>query len=217
MKKLILMFLAIFLLTGCSNTISFDFNDNIDAKVDLSFTLSEYKAYSAAKSNVFSDDEEARSSIDAIRFDNEAFDSNNSALFEEKKFITDGNNYNASYEYTYTYSNFLHNSVLNNCIEYFTVENDDESIYVSLKGNSSCGPFKLSIKAKDRMINNNAKNINGDEYIWNINATNNDVYFAISKTPNSSSSISVLYVIYFLIGIALAFVAYMFKKKKNNR
>ena len=209
------MFFVMFLLTGCNNSVSFDFNDNIDTKIDLSFTLSEYKAYSASKSNVFADDEEARSSIEAIRYDNEAFDSNNSSLLNEKKFITDGNNYSASYEFTYTYSNFTHNSILNNCFDYFGVENDDKSIYVSLKGNSSCGPFKLSIKAKDRMINNNAKNVNGDEYIWNINSTNNNVYFAISKTPNNSSSISMLYIIYFIIGIALAYIAYIFKKKKR--
>lgn len=215
MKKIILMFFMIFLLTGCNNSVSLNFNDNIDAQIDLSFTLSEYKAYSANKSNVFTDDEEARSSIDAIRYDNEAFDSNNGALLNEKKFITDGNNYSASYEYTYTYSNFVHNSVLNNCFDYFGVENDDNAIYVKLKGNSSCGPFKLNVRAKDRMINNNATNINGDEYIWNINTTNNNVYFAISKTANNSSSISMLYVIYFIIGIALAYIAYIFKKKKR--
>ncbi len=204
-----------FLLTGCSNSVNFDFKDNIDMKINLSFTLNEYKAYSNRNSNPFSDDEEARSSIEAIRNDSEAFINGNNVLLNEKSFINNGNNYLAVYEYTYSYSTFSKNSILNSCFDFFGVEEDNDNVYVSLSGNSVCAPFKLSIKADNRMINNNSNNIQNNEYIWNIKEKDNNVYFAISKTPMNDMTINSLYIVYFILGLVIAFIAYIIKKRNK--
>ena len=42
MKKIVFIFLMLFCLTGCANSVEFDFNEDIKAKVSLSFTLDEY-------------------------------------------------------------------------------------------------------------------------------------------------------------------------------
>ena len=94
-----------------------------------------------------------------------------------------------SYEYTYTYANFNDNYVLNNCFDDFGVEEDKESIYILAKGNSKCAPFDLKVTADDRMISSNEDEKDGNEYIWNIKKTNNDIYMAISKTPISQDTI----------------------------
>jgi len=215
MKKILLIFCIMFLLTGCSNSVNFDFKDNIDMKINLSFTLNEYKAYSNRNSNPFSDDEEARSSIEAIRNDSEAFINGNNVLLNEKSFINNGNNYLAVYEYTYSYSTFSKNSILNSCFDFFGVEEDNDNVYVSLSGNSVCAPFKLSIKADNRMINNNSNNIQNNEYIWNIKEKDNNVYFAISKTPMNDMTINSLYIVYFILGLVIAFIAYIIKKRNK--
>ena len=84
MKKIIFIVLITILLTGCSNSINFDFKDNITTEVKLSFSLDEYKYYSNRNSTKFSNNEETISSINAIRNDREAFITGNNNLFFEK-------------------------------------------------------------------------------------------------------------------------------------
>jgi hypothetical protein len=208
MKKLIFIFLILFFLTGCNNSVEFDFNEDIDANINLSFTLDEYKKYSDLE-----DEDELKSSIDAIRDDREAFVVGNHELFEEKSFINNNNYYNASYEYTYTYANFANNSVLNICFEYFGTKEDEKTIYLSLKGKSMCAPFKLIVKADNRIINSNENIKQGNEYIWNIQELNNDIYIAISKTEIVSSSFNVLNLIYVITAIVIGVVTFILNKK----
>ena len=213
MKKFLLIVCLVVFLTGCSNKVTIDFKDSINMQLDLSFTLDEYKAYSNRNSNSFNSNEETNDSIEAIRNDREAFINGNNALFKEKTFTNTNNNYTASYEYNYSYANFSNSSVLNSCFDYFGVKNYDDIIYVSLAGDSICAPFKLTIKADNRMINNNSTNVKNNEYTWNVQEKNNNIYFSISKTPMNNSSINILYIIYFAIGIVLAFIAYILKRK----
>ena len=215
MKKIIFIVLITILLTGCSNSINFDFKDNITTEVKLSFSLDEYKYYSNRNSTKFSNNEETISSINAIRNDREAFITGNNNLFFEKYFTNNGNSYSAVYNYTYTYSNFSKNYLLNNCFEYFGVEEDAENIYVYLSGRSLCAPFNINIRAVDRMINNNAYSVNNGQYTWQVKETNNNIYFLISKEKINSQSIDMLYVIYFILGMSIAFVVLIFSKKKR--
>ena len=210
MKKLIFVFLMLFCLTGCDNSVEFDFEEDINAKVSLSFTIDEYKR-SINEENL--DDEEAKSIIESMIEFRNAFTIPYSDLFEEKSYVNNGNYYNAIYEYTYKYSNFKNNSVLNNCFEYFGVEEDENNLYIIAKGESKCAPFKMIVKADDRMISSNENIKQGNEYIWNIQELNNDIYIAISKTEIVSSSFNVLNLIYFITAIVIGVVTFILNKK----
>ena len=94
---------------------------------------------------------------------------------------------------------------------------EKDAYYIKASGNSSCNGAKLIVTSYDRMISNNSDNVKNNDYIWNIKEKNNDIYFSISKTPMSTSSTSILYIIYFAIGIVLAFIAYILKRKYKGR
>lgn len=219
MKKIVIIFLLLFCLTGCANNVELDFNEDIKAKVSLSFTLDEYKTHSEEKNL---SDAEAKSRIESLIEFRNAFTDPYSDLFEEKSFENNGKYYKGVYEYTYTYSNFNDNSVLNNCFEYFGVEEDEESIYILAKGESKCAPFDLIVKADDRMLSSNENDKDGELYIWNIQKLNNDIYMAISKTAIDKTEkehnlFSVMDIIYLLVALIIAIVALVLKKKIKNQ
>lgn len=218
MKKMLVLILMVILLTGCSNSVTLDFKENINTKINLSFSLDEYKNAMYKNSNELLDDEEAISSIEALRTDEkDAFINGNTELYKENNFIVNNNYYTASYEYDYNYINFSNNTILNKCFENFNVKQDTNNIYIKMSGKSICAPFKLSVKADNRMINNNSNNINNNEYSWNINAYNNDVYMVISKNITTNNSFNILYLILFFIGIGLIIALYYLNDVINKR
>lgn len=210
MKKLIFIFLMLFCLTGCDNSIEFDFKEDINAKVSVSFNLDEYKAY--LNEDDLSD-EEVKSIIESIIDTREAFDIPYSDLFEEKSYVNNGDYYSGIYEYKYTYSNFVDNSVLNNCFEYFGVQEDKNNLYITAKGKSICAPFKIKVKADNRMLSSNENSKNGNEYIWNVQELNNDIYMTISKTEVQTSSFNVMNVVYATMAIIIGGTALILNKK----
>lgn len=215
MKKIVIIFLMLFCLTGCANSVEFDFDKDIKTKVSLSFTLDDYKAHIDEK-NI--SDAEARSRIEALIDFRNAFTDPYSDLFEEKSFVNNGRNYKGVYEYTYTYSNFNDNSVLNNCFEYFGVEEEDDSLYIFASGESKCAPFKLIVKADDRMLSSNEDDKKENEYIWNVKELNNDIYMVISKTTISETKakpnfFNVMDLICIVIALIIGVAAFIINKK----
>ena len=88
MKKIVFVILLMLFLTGCSNSVTLDFKDNINAKIDLSFTLDEYDNYSNLNER-----EDLISSIEAIRNDRGAFTNGSGGIFIEKSFINNNDYY----------------------------------------------------------------------------------------------------------------------------
>ena len=214
MKKIILI-LTLLLLTGCANTVSINFNNDINMNVKLSFTLEEYRYYLNRNSNETLSKEEASSAITALRTDElDAFIEGNSDTFKEKRYSLVDENYNLEYEYTYNYSNFDNNSILNKCFENFNYVEDNDNIYINISGKSICSPFKLSIKADNKMIANNADKKVNNEYLWNVLENNNNIYMTISK--NNIKSSNTLYIILFMFAIILSFVLVVIRNKYNK-
>ena len=215
MKKIVFIFLMLLCLTGCNNSVEFEFDEEIKAKVNVSFTLDEYKAR-LDEPNLSNADVRAR--IESIIEFRNAFTDPYSDLFEEKSFATNGKQYKGVYEYTYTYSNFNDNSVLNNCFESFGVKEEKDSLYIFAEGKSKCAPFKLIVKTDDRMISSNEDNKDGNQYIWNVKDTNNDIYMAISKTIVKKPEIkpnpfNVTDLICCVIALTIGVVAFVINKK----
>ena len=223
MKKIVFIFLVLFCLTGCENSVEFDFNEDIKTTVSLSFTLGDYKSH-LNEQNL--DDDEIATRIKSIIDFRNAFTDPYSDLFEEKGFASVGNYYSGVYEYTYTYTNFNDNSILHNCFEYFGVKEDENRLYIYVAGKSKCAPFKLIVKADGRMLSSNENVKNGNQYIWNVQESNNDIYMTISKkatTKNGtkkrkekSSLFSVTDVIFcivaLMIGVGVVFLNKKFKE-----
>ena len=216
MKKLVFIFLMLFCLTGCANSVELNFNEDINTKINLSFTLDEFKAR-LNEPNL--SDSEAKTRIESIRNFRNAFTDPYSDLLEEKSFGNNGRKYIGVYEYTYSYSNFYDNSILNNCFESFGVDEDKDRLYIFAEGKSKCGPFKLIVKADDRMISSNENSKEENQYIWKIKEENNDIYMAISKTPTTTkikvepSSFNVVDLICCIVALLIGIAAFVINKK----
>ena len=218
MKKIVMLFSCMLLLTGCSTNLKYNFDEYIESNVNTSFNLNEYKKVANDYyGNDFGDqsDDVLKQNIESSKNKVNAFINNNSTFYNTVSYSSNSNLYNASYKYTYTYLNFKDNYFLNQCFDNFIMSQDDAAYYFKISGDSKCNGANLIITANNRMINNNSTNVKNNEYTWNIKEKDNNIYFAISRVAMNDSSINVLYVVYFIIGLAIAFIAYIFKNKKK--
>ena len=220
MKKILMLLIGMILLTGCEANIKYNFDQNIESNIDASFNINEYRVF--ANNNYgndfgYSEENVLRENIESSRSNINAFVNNNSTFYKPISYSTNNGIYSEKYKYTYTYSNFKDNYFLNYCFDNFIMNEEKDAYYIKASGNSSCNGAKLIVTSHDRMISNNSDNVKNNDYIWNIKEKNNDIYFSISKTPMSTSSTSILYIIYFAIGIVLAFIAYILKRKYKGR
>ena len=197
MKRLLMLFVCLILLTGCEANIKYKFGENIESTISASFNINDYKTFANNNyGNDFGNQEDSvlRQSIERSRSTINAFINNGSTFYNPISYSNANGIYNGSYKYTYTYSNFKDNYFLNACFDNFLVQEDSGAYYFKISGNSTCAGAKLTISTDNRMINNNSTNVKNDEYSWNIKESNNDIYFAISKIPMSDSSINTLYI-----------------------
>ena len=209
MKKILIVVLFVFILTGCNNVVSVDFNSNIDTKINVSFTLDEYKQYSGSLSDRENLDEE----IDAIISEMRPISDNYDEMFKENSMNRNGYTYTGEFEYTYNYANFRYSELFNRCFDSFVVDEEDNLIHIFLKGDSICAPFTLKVKAVDRMLNNNADSSNKGEYTWEVKKEDNEIKFDISKNPIEPSGLSTKSIIYVIIAIIMGIAAFIFSGK----
>jgi len=209
MKKLLIILLLCFIVTGCNNVVSFDFNDEIDTKIEVSFTVSDFKKYT----NNNSDD--IKDSIDAMISDANPIVDSYDESFIQKSFKNVNDNYSGEFEYTYTYDNFKDNAIFVRCFETAVIDEDDKKIYVYLKGKSICAPFQLVVTSDGRLLNNNASKRSNGKYIWSVKENNNDIYFNISKEKISASSSKTKHIFSIVLLFIIIGVLFFIKKKKS--
>ena len=220
-NKLVLIILLLFVSTGCESTIKYNFNDNIESNVNLNFTMNEYKEFT----NVYYGNDYGYQSNDILiqSLNNNknnlyAFiNYNNSIKYNLIDYSSNNEQYIAKYKYTYNYSNFKDNYILNYCFETFEINEDADMYQVFAMGRSNCIGAKIIIEANNRMIKHNATNVNNDEYIWNINEANNDISFTLSKFPITNNSNNILMFVFLGIAILIGILAYFLNKKINRK
>ncbi len=203
MKKGLILILICFILAGCTNKLTIDFNDKIDTKIEFSFTEVEYNQSGMDIEAIINEARPIKDSYDEI--------------YKEVSYSDQNGNYKGEYSYTYTYDNFKENDILKRCFEYAAVEEDDKTIFIYLKGKSECAPFTLNVKADNRMMSNNADEKSNNEYIWNVQKENNDIHFNISKEILKNNIFTLQNILFVLVGIGIVIgIIYLKKKQKNN-
>lgn len=212
MKKLLILLLFTLVLTGCNNTLSLDFNDKIDAKIELSFSLGDYMNNVNEPTNK----ENLIYSIDAIKSEARPLKDSYDIFFTTEVLNKEGDNYTGEYTYSYTYSNFKNNTILDKCFENFIYEEDDNAVHIYLNGESMCAPFKLKVKSDNRMLLNNSTDKNKGEYIWEVKDKENDIRFDISKAPIEAKEFKTSNIIYIILAIILSAGVYFLNKKLKN-
>lgn len=216
MKKVILLIICMFFLTGCTMNYEINFgrtiiNENISAEID---------------GNIY----EIASSIDGDGFylEKELVEGKIPALKEYKDYYSKNIEVkkNVSYvdlNYKYTYDNYKDSYILGRCFEKSYVQNTDEYLYVSLGGNFKC--FKeddVSIKVSTiyDVVKHNADTVKNGDYIWDIKLSEDDnnieLYISKEIPKKEEKGFSSIKLFIFVAIVVLGIVIITIKKKINN-
>lgn len=221
-KELFLLVFVIILCTGCTSEIYYNFGeDGIDSKITIKYNASEYTKY------VNDTDEEFNvnrtyTSYQVKTGSEKLFDENKINSFAnmdtykyDGKLTQNNNDFIYEYTYKYKYDEFKNNNIFNNCFSIKYIRDDDEAYYYSLSGYYTCRyveGMQFKIEAKDKLLNTNSKNVNGDTATWTIDQEDNNIYFAISK-DKVGSGISGWYIASgVVIGILLVATLFLYNK-----
>lgn len=216
MKKILIVIMC-FILVGCTNSISLDFNSKVEADIRFSFTASEFIKHQGSEEYAEYDNTEIAEEVEAIINEARPIKDNYDELFEEVKYESKNDKFEGEYKYKYTYDDFTNNNLLTKCFEYAAVEEVNNTIYVYLKGKSDCAPLELRVKASGRMLNNNAEKKSKGEYIWEVKSKDNDIQFNISKSRKISKIFSFSNFFYVVLAVGAAFgLIYLNKKTKKQ-
>ncbi len=220
--ELFLLLVIVILCTGCTSEIYYNFGeDGIDSKITIKYNANEYTKYA--------NDTDEGLLIDRT-YTNYQVKTGSEKLFNENKINSFANmdNYKYSgkltqnnndfiYEYTYKYKydEFKNNNIFNNCFSIKFIREDDEAYYYSLSGYYTCryvNGMQFKIEAKDKLLNSNSKNVEGDTATWTINQEDNNIYFAISKDKVGSGFNGWYITGGVVIGILLVATLFLYKK-----
>lgn len=220
--ELFLLLVIVILCTGCTSKIYYNFGeDGIDSKITIKYNANEYTKYV--------NDTDEGLLIDRT-YTNYQVKTGSEKLFNENKINSFANmdNYKYSgkltqnnndfiYEYTYKYKydEFKNNNIFNNCFSIKFIREDDEAYYYSLSGYYTCryvNGMQFKIEAKDKLLNSNSKNVEGDTATWTINQEDNNIYFAISKDKVGNGFNGWYITGGVVIGILLVATLFLYKK-----
>ena len=230
MKKIIILLALIFLITGCSNTITYEFNDeSIASNIILNFNLEEFKSFYSESGGHIASEVTTKEEYDDIIYDRynstgviALLKDNVVTYYDSVNYKSDDNNYTFEYSYDYTYENFQDNYYINDCFEFYSYTEDDDYYHYKISGNYTCElkSLELRVKSKNKNISSNAQKIEENTHIWNIEETDNEISFSISKVDisetTSYSKVRIIGMILLIILVLLSFVFYKMVRRNNE-
>lgn len=233
MKKIFILFILLFFVTGCSGKVIFDFTEeNIKSNVEIVFNQEEFKNYineGSVHSEGRFDTKESTEEFIVEKYKELSFIAlkigDKYEYFQNEKYEILDNQYKYSFKYDYNYDNFKDNSLMKDCFEYFFVEEDENFYHYNIKGSYTCSEaknIKLIVKSENKNIRSNSTNIKDDQHSWNIEEDNNNIVFTVSKENkeenNKSRGIGTMQIVGIILIIILAGLSVLFAKltKKND-
>lgn len=233
MKKIFILLILLFLVTGCSNNIIFDFTEeNIKSNIEINFNQEEFKTY--INKNTVHTEERFSTKESTEEFIIEKYNEaspialkigDKYEYFQNEKYEILDDQYKYSFKYDYNYDNFKDNSLMKDCFEYFFIEEDDNFYHYNIKGSYTCSEaknIKLIVKSETKNIRSNSTEIKDNQHSWNIEEDNNNIIFTVSKDnqeeKSKSKGIGTMQIVGIILIIILAGLSVLFAKltKKND-
>ena len=216
MKRIILLLIFVFLLTGCS------VNYNLDIKSDV---FTERIDADVLEKELTEDDKLSITSFS--NHDINAFFSSKNGYYLKK--IEDNNGkYNITLSYDYDPNSFSDSNILNNCFNDAEFEETEDYYYLSAYGDFNCQyakKIKVNITSEFASIDNNASKVKGNTYTWYLEEGKEaDIFLVLSKNVKSkvisknkfADKFEIIGIIIFAILAAILFLMYWKKYKKEN-
>ena len=199
--KYLLLIIFIFLVTGCSANYDLTLDkDIIDEKLTLIMTKDEFSK-----------------NYNTLIADKSVFDSND--VLYDTEIIDNNDNYLVTYSHTYNHDEYFDSLNLNSCfnnIEHH-IDNNLESFYLEGFNCLQDSSLRVIVDSKYKIYNSNARIINGNKNIWDINTSNKDniaISFVVdyNKTYFNSNWVASIILVIVLIGL----IAALFLRRKRK-
>ena len=219
MKKILLLFICVFLITGCDVNYSVTINE--DETFDEKITMSFVKTTSDGNNLKIAEDNKTPISV-----------SPNENKFYNSEIIDKGNTYDMVYSYKHDINSVKQAYFIANCYPKLNITNSDEEIMINTGNGFACfigddglraDSMTINLTTELKVLDNNADKINGNTYTWIVNENNyldKSVYFRLQKKPNldvDKNNASYLMAIVVLSIVIVGFLIYLFVRYKKNR
>jgi hypothetical protein len=106
---------------------------------------------------------------------------NRDNYYYSKKMISTETELGLNYKGKLSLSDYDTSSIVYRCYDYFSMTEQDDSIVISTSKHNLCfdnykwlDSLIVNVKTNHKVINNNADNVNGNTYTWNLTKYDND-------------------------------------------
>jgi hypothetical protein len=106
---------------------------------------------------------------------------NHDNYYYSKKMISSETELGLNYKGKLSLSDYDTSSIVYRCYDYFSMTEQDDSIVISTSKHNLCfdnykwlDSLIVNVKTNHKVINNNADNVNGNTYTWNLTKYDND-------------------------------------------
>lgn len=209
MKKIILVILSLFLLSGCDVKYELDYKDNTFYET---FFVNNY---------IVNNDELFL--IDHYKNDNIYSDINDKVITDKRITSKGENKYNLEFMASYDEEPYSNSLAISSCFEYNKYEENNDTIYIALYGEYYCDTFdelKVVFNTDKKINYSNAHDESFSKLIWNFEPEDEiEIELEISKNENKFPGYVVLIL---LIGtVIIGLLSYLIYKfyviyKKNK-
>lgn len=214
MKKGILLWLLIFLLTGC--TVNYDLkieSNKIEENISGSISKDLYE--------IKETDTDVNIFYSIINFDQYPLLKGNDVYHKTIVNTEDGVDYNFKYKYN---NNFDQSRLLNTCFENVVFKESDQYYYVKLSGDFYClysDQIVINVNTKYVVFDHNADKVKNNTYTWIIDDNSTEINATISKEiindlDDVKNKPNYFRIVSFVVLIVLSLITYLLYKKKNS-
>lgn len=215
MKKIIVVLISLLLLTGCT----IDYNLVIDKdSIKETITGTAYKE----EYEVREEDSGLNLFYTYINDDINPLISGDGLYTKDINEIDNGINY--KYDFIYK-NNYDKSKIINSCFENSNVKETDTYYSIELRGEFYClysDKININVISNYVVLENNAKEVNGNKYSWVIDDSSNvNIFLNISKEikyeePSKTKFISTFQLVGLIIFVVLTGITYFLYRKKNS-
>lgn len=194
--KVLILFLGIILLTGCSGTYNLKINEDLTVEENIDFTISSNNDAYNKTLKLFEDNNISKDKYDVVASDKNVKITYNETYDSIEDYIINSNLYKNLFD-TINYEN--NGKKINISTSSVFKLDDSDSEFITEENNISL--LQINVETPYKVVESNAENISDNIYSWTLNkdTTNKDIDFKINIRNKANSYISII--VLSLIGI----------------
>ena len=146
----------------------------------------------------------------------------------KKKLKTENGNSILDLEYTYSLSDFINANSFNQCFDEREIKNTSSDYEIRLGKPNGCmfnEDYTINIITDNKVLDNNAEIVKGNQYIWHVNNKKGDnftLHIKIRKgnskyTSKKYSFFAYVFLVSFVVILLMLVIIFIRRKKINNR